>query len=132
MVTCNYIKQLLKSLVLDQISAKSVRVSDKVTKSTSSISSSLLFLIFQEFDKELDTWSEMLIQDIIMETSITNSKASKFPCVSIRVLATGNSSLDESMFEQLLIEEASMSAEISNQVANFSSNTSILMKDQVV
>jgi hypothetical protein len=89
-------------------------------------------LIFQELNKKLDAGSEMLIQDVVVEASIANSEASKLASVPIRVLAASNGSFNQSVLEQLLIEEACMSAQVSDQVANLGSDTSILMQNQVV
>ena len=44
------IKQLLECMVLDKIFAKSIRVANKVAKSTCRVSSSFLFLILKKFN----------------------------------------------------------------------------------
>ena len=74
----------------------------------------------------------MLIQDLIVEASVAHSEASKLSSVSVRILTARNGSLNKSMLEQLLIEVASMSAQITNQVADFGPNTGIFMADERV
>ena len=67
-----------------------------------------------------------------METSIAHSEACKLSRVPIRVLAARNCGLDQAMLQQLLVEVASVAAEVSNQIANFGSDASVLMADQSV
>ena len=74
----------------------------------------------------------MLIKHIIMEASISHSKACKLASVPIRVLAASNCSFNQSVLKQLLVEEASMSAKVSYQVADLGTDTSIFMGDEVI
>ena len=67
----------------------------------------------------------MLVENVIVETSIANSKARKLPCVSIRISATLNTSSNQAILKQFLIEEASVSTQVSDQVTDLSPNRSI-------
>lgn len=64
----------------------------------------------------------MFIKHIVVEASISNSETSKLPRVSIRISAALDGRRDEPKLKQFLIKEASMSAQISNEVANLRSN----------
>ena len=74
----------------------------------------------------------MLVEDIVVETCISNRKTCEFSCVSIRVPATFNSSRDQSEIEQLLIEIASMSTQITNEVTNFGPDGGVSMYNQIL
>lgn len=74
----------------------------------------------------------MLIQDFVVEASVTNCKAGELPGVPIRVLAACNCSLNQAVLQELFIEVAGVSAEVTNQVAHLSPNTSILMANERV
>ena len=128
----NHIQKLLESPVPDKIFAECVRISDEVSKSTCCISPSFLLLIIQKVHQKLDTRAQMLIQVLIVEASVAHSEESKLSSVSVRILTARNGSLNKSMLEQLLIEVASMSAQITNQVADFGPNTGIFMTDERV
>lgn len=65
-----------------------------------------------------------------MEPSIADCKAGKLASIPIAILATIYRSLDEPMLQKLLIEELSVAAEVSDKVANFSSDSSVLMLDK--
>lgn len=72
----------------------------------------------------------MLIQHIIVEASVTYCEASKFPCVTVRVSATLDSGGNQTKLQEFLIEETSVSAQITDQIADFGSDIRILMSDQ--
>ena len=74
----------------------------------------------------------MLVENLVMEACIADSKAGKFASVSVRILAALNSSLNQSVLEKFLIEVASVTAQISNQVTDFGSNTRVIMADKRV
>jgi len=74
----------------------------------------------------------MFIKHIVVEASISNSKTSKLPRVSIRISAALDGRRDEPKLKQFLIKEASMSAQISNEVAHLGSNWSILMNNKIL
>ena len=50
----NYIEELLKSSVSDQVFAECVGIANKVSKGTSCVCPRLLFLVLQEVDKKFD------------------------------------------------------------------------------
>lgn len=60
----------------------------------------------------------MLIQDVIVEASISDCKASELPSVSVRILAALDGSGDQPELEQLLIEEASVATQVADQVTD--------------
>ena len=74
----------------------------------------------------------MLIQDVIVEASIADSKACEFARVAITVSATLNRGLDQSMLKQLLIEKLGVATKITDKVADLCSNTSIWVLNQHV
>ena len=119
-------------MVLDQIFAQRVRVADEVSQSTSSVGSSFLLLILQEFDEELDTRPEMLVEHFVVETSVSDCKACKFPRITIWISATFNGSRNQAVLKQFLVEEAGVAAEVSNQVAYLGPDAGVLMLDQVL
>ena len=55
------VKKLLESPVTNEIFAKCIRVANKVSQGSSSISSRLFLLIFEEIDEKLDTGAKMLV-----------------------------------------------------------------------
>ena len=126
------IKELLKSSVADQILAEGVRIANKVTQGSGGVCSRLLLLVFEEVDEEFDTWTEMLVQDLVMETSVTHSETSKLSSVAVWILAAGNRCLDQSMLQELLIEIARVTTQITDQVADFCPDASIIMADESV
>lgn len=115
----------------DQVSAESIGVPDEVSKSTCCIGSGFFFLVSKKFDQEWNTWLQVLVKNIVVESSITNSEASELPGVSVWVLAAFNSSRNETKLEQLLVEEASVTTEVSNQVADLGSDGSVVVNDQL-
>lgn len=64
----------------------------------------------------------MLIEHIVVESSIPNSKASELSGVTIRVSTALDGCLNESMSQKLLIEEPCMTTKVSNQVTDLSSD----------
>ncbi len=74
----------------------------------------------------------MLIEDLVMEASVSYGEASELSGVPVRVLAARDCSLDQTMLQELLIEVASVSAEVTDQVANLRTDASIFMTDQSV
>lgn len=56
----------------------------------------------------------MLVESITVETSITNSKAGKLPCISINVSAALDARIYKTKLQKLLIEIASVPAEVAN------------------
>ena len=65
-----------------------------------------------------------------METSIADCEAGKLSSVSIRVLTAGDRSLDQPVLEKLFVEVASVTAQVSNQVADLRTDSGILVADQ--
>ena len=116
--------------MLDQVSAEGIGVSHKITKGSGCVGSGLLFLVSQKLYKERHTRLQVLIQDVVMEASVSYGEASKLPRVSIRVLAALNGRRDQPKLEQLLVEEPSMSAQVSDQVAYLCSNRRVFMDNQ--
>ena len=55
------IQELFEGPVSDQILAEGIRVSDKVTQSSSCIGSSLFLLVFQEVNEKFDARAKMLV-----------------------------------------------------------------------
>lgn len=72
----------------------------------------------------------MLVKNIVVESSVSNCKASKFPSVSIRISARLNCSRNKPEVEELFVEVASVSAKVTDQVAHFRSDGRIGMHDQ--
>ena len=72
----------------------------------------------------------MLVQNFIVETGISNSKACKLASVAIRILAALDCSFNQSMLEKLLVEIPGVTAQVTNQVANLGSNASIIVANQ--
>lgn len=95
----NNVKKLLESPVADKILAESIRVANKVAKSTSCVSPSLFFLVLEQVYEKFDTGAQVLIQDFIVEASVSNRKAGEFPCVPVWVLAASNCSLYQAMLQ---------------------------------
>lgn len=67
-----------------------------------------------------------------METSISNGETSELPGVSIGISATLDGGGYEPKLEQLLIEKASMSTQVSDEVANLRSNRGIRVNNEVL
>ena len=126
------IKKLFQGSMFDQVTAQSVGVTDKVTQGSCSIGSSLFFLISKKFYEKRNTRFQMFIKHIVVEASISNSKTSKLSRVSIRISAALNGCRDKPKLKQFLIEEASMSTQITDKVAHLGSNWSILMNNQIL
>jgi len=96
--------------MLDEVFAESIGVSNKVSKGSRSVGTSLFFSVSEEFHKQGYTWLEVLVKNIVVEASVSNSEACKLPCVSIRVLTALDRGCDETELEKLLVEESCMSA----------------------
>jgi len=126
------IKKLLECSVFDEISAQCIGISDEIAESTCSIGSCLLFLISEELNKERHAWFQVLVEDIIVEASISNGEAGELPGVPIWVPAALDGRRDEPELQELLIEESSMAAEVSNQIANFGPDGGVLMHDEIL
>lgn len=94
----------------DQILAEGIRVSDKVAQSSGCIGSSLFLLVFKKINKKLDTGTQMLVQDLVMESSISNCKTSKLPGVTVGILTAGYGSLNQSVLQELFVEVTCVSA----------------------
>ena len=110
----NDVKQLLKSSVAYQILAEGIGVPDEVSKGTSRVSSRLLLRVFQKINEKFDAGPQMLVQHFVVEAGVSNSEAGKFARVTVRVLAAGNSCLNQSVLEELLVEVAGVSAQIAD------------------
>mgnify|MGYP002809575301 CR=1 FL=1 len=74
----------------------------------------------------------MLIQDIVVEASITDGEAGELAGVAIGVLAAGDSRLDQTVLEKLFVEVASVSAEVSDEVADLGTDSGVFVADQRV
>ena len=74
----------------------------------------------------------MLIEDFIVETSVSYSEAGELSRVAVWISATLNSCRNQAVLEQLLVEEASVAAKISNQIAYLCSDSCIFMLDQTL
>lgn len=74
----------------------------------------------------------MLIQDLVVESGIANCETGKLSGITVRVLTAGYCRLDQSMLQELLIEVACMSAQISNQVAHLGPDSCIFMANQCI
>jgi len=72
----------------------------------------------------------MLVKHIVVESSIAYCKASKFAGIAVNVAATLNRSSYQAVLKQLLVEEASVTAEIANQIAYFGTDVGVGMSDQ--
>lgn len=116
----------------DQVLAQSVRIANEVAQGSRCVCSSLLLGVLQQLNKKHYAWSQVLIENIVVEPSIADCKAGKLSSIPIAILATIYRSLDEPMLQKLLIEELSVAAEVSDKVANFSSDPSVLMLDKHV
>lgn len=65
-----------------------------------------------------------------MEASVTDSEAGELSGVSILIAAALNRCGNNSVSQELLVEESGVATQISNQVANLSSDSWVLMHDQ--
>ena len=74
----------------------------------------------------------MLVEDIVVESGISNCEACELSGVPVWVSAALNGSGDQSKVEEFLVEVTSVSAKITNQVANLGSDRGILVHDQVL
>ncbi len=74
----------------------------------------------------------MLIQYLIVETCITHGEAGKLTGVPVRILTARDCSFDKSMLEEFFIKVPCVTAQISNQVADLSSNACVFMADKGV
>lgn len=72
----------------------------------------------------------MVVQHVVVESCVAYSEASEFSGIPVLVLAAVYSSSNDSVSQEFLVEESSMSAEVSNQITNFGSYSSILMNYQ--
>lgn len=83
--------------MLDQVFAKSVRVAHEVSQGARCICSSFLLGIFQKLNEKNNTGPQMLIKDVVVETSIADCKAGKFASIPIAISTALNGSLDQSV-----------------------------------
>ena len=65
-----------------------------------------------------------------MEASVAYGETGKLPRVAVRVLAALDGGGNEAVLEQLFVEEAGVSAEVSNQVADLGPDGSILVHNK--
>lgn len=72
----------------------------------------------------------MLIQHIVVEARVSNRKACKLARIPVAVLATLDRSSDQAKLEEFLIEEPSVSAQVSNQVADLCPDRSVFVDNQ--
>lgn len=129
---CHYVEKLLECSVPDEISAQRVRVTNEVTKSSRRVCSCLLFLITQELDQQNYARLEVLVQHIVVEARVTDSKTGELARVSVRVTATLDRSRNQSILEQFLIEEARVSTQVTDEVADFGADGRVLVHYQVL
>ena len=71
----------------------------------------------------------MFVEDVIMEASITNGKTGELSGVSVWVSAALYRCWDQTKLKKLFVEESSVSAEVTNQVADFSSDAGIFVQN---
>ena len=67
-----------------------------------------------------------------MKACVSNGEASKLPRIAVWVLAACDSRFNQAMLQQLLVEVASMSAQVTDQVAYFGPNSRILVANERV
>lgn len=130
LVVLDDVEQLLQRAMLDQVLAQSVGVADEIAERTSCIGSSLLLLVPEQVDQEHHARPQVLVKHIIVEASITNGKAGELTRVPVGIPAALNRRRNQPKLKQFFIEEASMAAKVSNQVANLGANIRISMRNQ--
>ena len=89
-------------------------------------------MVLEKIDEKFDAWAQVLIQDLVMEAGVSNGETSKLPSVAIRVLTARDCSFDQAMLQELFIEVASVSAQVSDQVAHLGPNARIFMTNERV
>ena len=72
----------------------------------------------------------MLIKHIVVEARIAYCKACKLARVSVRIPTTIDCGRDQSILQKFFIKEASVSAQVANQVANFGTNVWVLVRNK--
>lgn len=130
LIVLDNVQELLKSAMLDQILAQGVAVTHEVTESAGCVGPSLFLLITKQLDKQDHAGTQVLVENVIVETSVTDREAGEFPRVPVGVSATLDSGGNQSKFEKLLIEEARMSAQVTDQVADFGPDISVRVLNQ--
>ena len=114
----------------DQVFAEGIRVPHEVAKRTCGICTCLLLLVLEKINEELDTRPQMLVQDLVMEASITHGETGELASVAVGILAALDSGLDQPVLEKLLIEVASVAAQIADKVADFRTDARIIVANQ--
>ena len=69
--------------MLNQVFAEGIRVSDEVAKCSSCIGSRFFFRVLQQLNEQLNAWTQVLVQDIVVETCIADSETSELPRIAI-------------------------------------------------
>lgn len=72
----------------------------------------------------------MVVQDVVVESCIADSKARKLPGVPITIPTALNRSLDKPMLQKLLIEELGVPAQVANKVADLRTDARVVVLDQ--
>ena len=113
----------------DQVLAESVAIAHEVTKRTGRICSRLLLRVLQQLDQQHNARTQVLVQDVVVETCVADSEARKLARISILVTAALNSGLNKPVFEQFLVEELRVPAEVADEVAYFGADAGIGVLD---
>lgn len=85
--------------MLNQIFAKGIRITNEVTQSTCCICPCLFLLVSEQFYEQNNTRSQVLIKDIVVETSIAHSKASKLTGISVWISTTLDSGSNQAKLQ---------------------------------
>lgn len=112
----------------NKVFTKRIRISNKVSESTSSVCTSFLLSITQKIDEKRYTRTQMFVEYVVVEASISDGETGKLAGVSIRITAALNGSSNESMLKQLLVKKPCMATKISNEVTNFGTDIGIRMR----
>jgi hypothetical protein len=89
-------------------------------------------LVLEKVNEEFDARTKVLVEDLVVESSISDGETGELAGVAIWVLAAGDGCLDQTVFEKLLVEVAGVSAEVSDEVAYFGTDSGVFVADQCV
>ena len=94
LVVRHYIQELLQSSMFYQVSAEGVRVPHEVSKGSGSVGSGLLLLVSEEVHEKRHAGLEVLVEHIIVESSVSDCEASELSGVPVGVSAAVDGSAD--------------------------------------
>lgn len=113
----------------NQVPTESIRVAHKVPKSTRRVGPGFLLLITQQFDQQYDAWLEVFVKHVVVEAGVADGETGELPRVAVRVPATLDGRRYKPKLEQFFVEEPSVSAQVSDEIADLGPDRCICVHD---